>query len=115
MDHVMGTVIEGIRERGDVVVSLHWYSDSMVGSGFATLRELGGVYVLVADDDWPESGPFASLDEALDRSGAFSTCLCAAELTSDVLSDEELSAIACRIYCRDGPELRVNGDLFVPD
>jgi hypothetical protein len=61
---------ERICEKGKVVFRYDALSDSPAGNGYCTIYRLGGKYAVESDSDLLDRGPFASLREALEKSGA---------------------------------------------
>ena len=88
----MSDIADEIRENGQMVLCLGWDGGMPGMSGGVWVLELNGSY-LVSSSDYDPQGPFESLDEAL-RCECFSVPTAEAELSSEVLSFDQLYDIA---------------------
>lgn len=73
-DEAIGELWAAVLEAGKEVLRLEWDCDGPAGSGYARLLRCATCFVLDASDDWPDQGPFSSLEDALQCS-AFAQCL----------------------------------------
>ncbi len=70
---ILDELRDAVLEVGAEVLRLEWDCESPAGSGYVRLVRCADCFVLDASDDWPDQGPFSSLDEAL-RCSAFAPC-----------------------------------------
>src|SRR5262249_10544040 len=81
---------ERIIRQGRVVFRWDANSDCPAGGGYCVIRELGGRYAVNSDLDMLDCGPFASLREALEKSGAASIGPAVGEIECSEIEPGEL-------------------------
>jgi len=105
---ILDELRDAVLEVGEQILRLEWNCDSPAGSGYARLVRCADCIVLQASDDWPDLGPFSSLDVAL-RCGAFAQCL-ADECHVTSRMDAELTMrLATQLTRNRRQEVCVNG------
>lgn len=104
LDELRGAVLE----VGAEVLRLEWDCDSPAGSGYARLVLCADCFVLDASDDWPDQGPFSSLDEAL-RCGAFGQCVANECRITSTLDANITMALAARLTRDRRQTILING------
>lgn len=92
---------------------LHFFWDGstpMCSTGSTWLRAVGEICVCTSTD-WEASGPYESIEEALNTADSFQTEANEAGLESSHLSEKELLSLARRL-CSGESRVHINGDEF---
>lgn len=105
---VLDELRDAVLEVGAEVLRLEWDCDSPAGSGYARLVRCADCFLLDASDDWPDQGPFSSLDEAL-RCGAFEQCVADECRITSALDAKITMALATQLTRNRRQAIRVNG------
>lgn len=107
-----GEVLDELRDAvlqvGAEVLRLEWDCESPAGSGYARLVRCADCFVLGASDDWPDLGPFSSLDEAL-RCGAFAQCFADKCRITSTLDAKITMALATQLTRNRRQAISING------
>jgi hypothetical protein len=107
-DEVLDELLAAVLEVGREVLRLEWDCESPAGSGYARLVCCADCFVLDASDDWPDSGPFSNLDDAM-RCGAFTQCLADECRINSDLSPGITIALAGQLTRDRRQSIRING------
>lgn len=105
---VLDELRDAVLEVGAEVLRLEWDCESPAGSGYARLVRCADCFVLDASDDWPDQGPFSSLDEAL-RCGAFAHCVADKCRITSTLDAKITIALATQLTRNRRQAISING------
>lgn len=105
---VLDELRDAVLEVGAEVLRLEWDCDSPAGSGYARLVRCADCFVLDASDDWPDQGPFSSLDEAL-RCSAFTHCVADECRITSTLDAKITTALATQLTRNRRQAIGING------
>jgi hypothetical protein len=105
---VLDELRDAVLEVGAEVLRLEWNCESPVGSGYVRLVRCADCFVLDASDDWPDQGPFSSLDEAL-RCSALTHCVADECRITSTLDANITTALATQLTRNRRQAIGING------
>lgn len=108
---VLDELRDAVLEVGAELLRLEWDCDSPAGSGYARLLRSATCFLLDASDDWPDQGPFASLDDAL-HCGAFAQCFADECRITSTLDAKVTIALATQLTQNRRQGISINGRLW---
>lgn len=115
-DDVVDVVFDAIGNNfgGEISLTLGWDSDGPGGSGAVYINGYEAGPFRLSSSDFPEEGPFGTLEEALGADALSEANWNAPEVWSDQLSLEKLLEIAKQIMLfEEGEGVRVNDEEYV--